>query len=50
MSEQDAIRFRKQADECGTQAEKAVSPLNKEAWLRAAEEWLKLAEHAEKKR
>jgi hypothetical protein len=38
MSEQDATRFRKQADECGEQALKAVSPLNKEAWLRVAEE------------
>jgi hypothetical protein len=34
---------KKQAKECRLQAEKAVSPLDKEAWLRVAEEWLKLA-------
>jgi hypothetical protein len=39
----DAARFRKQAEECREQAVKSVSPLDKEAWLRTAEEWLKLA-------
>jgi hypothetical protein len=43
----DADRYRKQADECREQAAKAVSPLNKEAWLRVAEEWLKLVLSAE---
>jgi hypothetical protein len=38
MSEDDAARFRKQAQECRDQAAKAVSPLDKEAWLRVAEE------------
>jgi hypothetical protein len=32
-----------QADECPQQAEKALSSLDKETWLRVAEEWLKLA-------
>jgi hypothetical protein len=32
-----------QAKECREQAVKAISPLDKEAWLRTAEEWLKLA-------
>jgi hypothetical protein len=40
----DADRFRKQAEECREQAAKALSPLDKEAWLRVAEEWLKLAQ------
>jgi hypothetical protein len=31
------------AKECREQAVKAISPLDKEAWLRTAEEWLKLA-------
>jgi hypothetical protein len=31
---------------CRAQAAKAVGPLDKEAWLRTAEEWLKLARHA----
>jgi hypothetical protein len=39
----DSDRFRRQAAECREQAAKAVSPLDKEAWLRVAEEWLKLA-------
>lgn len=50
MSEIDAARFRKQAEECREQAAKAVSPLDKEAWLRVAEEWLKLALSTEKRR
>ena len=40
----DAARFRKQAEQCREQAAKALSPLDKEAWLRTAEEWLKLAQ------
>jgi hypothetical protein len=39
----DAARFRKQAEECREQAAKAISTLDKEAWLRTVEEWLKLA-------
>jgi hypothetical protein len=50
MSEQDAARFRKQADEAREHAQKAISPLDKEAWLRVAEEWLKLALSSEKRR
>jgi hypothetical protein len=50
MSDDDAARFRKQADECREQAAKAVSPLDKEAWLRVAEEWIKLAMSVEKRR
>jgi hypothetical protein len=36
MSEQDVARFRAQADECRQQAERAINPLDKEAWLRLA--------------
>jgi hypothetical protein len=39
----DAARFRKQAEEARQYATRAHSPLDKEAWLRVAEEWLKLA-------
>jgi hypothetical protein len=46
----DADRFRKQAEECREQAEKAMSPLDKEAWLRLAGEWIKLAMTAEGRR
>ena len=43
MAEDDAARFRKQAEECRELAAKALSSLDKEAWLRLAEDWLKLA-------
>ena len=47
MSETDAAKYRKQAEECREQAAKAISPLDSEAWLKVAEEWLKLALSAE---
>jgi hypothetical protein len=50
MSNDDAAKFRKQADESGEQAAKAVNPLDMEAWLRIAEEWLKLAISVEGRR
>jgi hypothetical protein len=43
----DASRFRKQAEEAREHASKAFSQLDKEAWLRVAEDWLKLAVNAE---
>lgn len=49
MPSEDADRFRKQAEECREQAAKAFSPLDKEAWLRVAEEWLKLALSADRR-
>jgi hypothetical protein len=45
----DAPRFRKQGDECREQAERAINPLDKEGWLRLAEEWLKMAAEAERR-
>jgi hypothetical protein len=47
-SQNDAERFRKEAEECRELAEKAMSPLDKEAWMRLAEDWLKLAQEAER--
>jgi hypothetical protein len=49
MFKVEAARFRKLADDCRQQAEKAISPLDKEAWLRTAEEWIKLAQSAEQR-
>jgi hypothetical protein len=46
----DALRFRKQAEEATEEAAKSVSLLDKEAWLRLAEEWLKLAQSVEERR
>jgi hypothetical protein len=43
----DAARFRKQAEEAREQSAKSVSPLDEQAWLRVAEEWLKLASSAD---
>ena len=36
------------AEECRELAEKATSPLDKDAWMRLAEDWLKLAQEAER--
>jgi hypothetical protein len=47
MSDQDIVRFRAHAEECRQQAERCVSPLDKEAWLRMAADGTKLAESAE---
>jgi hypothetical protein len=49
ISDQDVARFRAQADECRQQAERAINPLDKEAWLRLAGEWIKLAQASEKR-
>jgi hypothetical protein len=46
MHESEADWFLVQAQECLRQAERARSPLDKEAWLRLAEEWMKLAQAA----
>ena len=41
----DAIqRCRKKAYKAREHAEKSISPIQKESWLRMAEEWLKLAQ------
>lgn len=43
MSEQDAIRFRQQAEEARGRAAGATNLIDKQAWLLIAEDWLKLA-------
>jgi hypothetical protein len=50
MPETDADRFRQEAEECRQQSHKAVSQLDKEAWLRLAADWIKMAENAEQRR
>jgi hypothetical protein len=40
MSDDDADRFRRQAQECVQQAERSISPLDKETSLRVAAEWI----------
>ncbi|MBR1152826.1 hypothetical protein [Bradyrhizobium sp. JYMT SZCCT0428] len=46
MSE-DAARFRKLADECRDQADRAKNPLDQEHWLKLAGDWIKMAQEAE---
>jgi hypothetical protein len=50
MSDDHAAGFRKQAEECREEAAKAVSPIDKEAWHRLAEEWLKMASSVDARR
>ena len=50
MTDTDADRFRKEAEECRKQAERSVSQLDKDYWLRLAADWINLAENAEQRR
>ena len=47
MPNDGADRYRKMADECREQAERAHSPLDKERWLRLAGNWITMAQEAE---
>jgi hypothetical protein len=49
MLDEDITRFRKQADECRQQAEHCINPLDRDAWLRLAGEWVTLAQDIERK-
>jgi hypothetical protein len=50
MTDDDTERFRQQAEECRREAKKAISPLDKEAWLKLAADWLRLAQDIEARR
>jgi hypothetical protein len=50
VTSSDAARFRTEAETCRRQAEKAISQIQKEASLKMASEWTKLAESASAKR
>jgi hypothetical protein len=50
MSNDEVDRFRAEAEEARRQAEKAISPLDKEAWLKVAGEWIKLAQSIDDRR
>jgi hypothetical protein len=49
MRETDADRFLSLAEECLKEAEKAISPLDEDAWLKLAKEWLQLARAAKER-
>jgi hypothetical protein len=44
MAERNVERFRTQAEECHQFAELATNPDYREAWLKLAGDWVKLAE------
>jgi len=48
VGDSDADRFRREAEECRQMAAQALHPVDKDAWLKLAADWLKLAEKAEK--
>jgi hypothetical protein len=43
----DADRYRREAEECRRNAESAIRAVDRQAWLRLAADWAKLAEGAE---
>jgi hypothetical protein len=49
MTKVEAARFLRKAEECLSQAENAVSPLDQHRWLRMAKEWLGLVKDARAK-
>jgi hypothetical protein len=49
MPENNVDRFLNEAEECVRQAEIAVAPLDKRAWLQLAEDWMKLARAAKER-
>ena len=50
MAGDDATQFRREAQECREYAERADNPLDKDAWLRLAADWIKLAQAADFRR
>jgi len=46
----NAARYFRLAKNCLDEAEKATSPVDKEAWLKLREEWLAMAEKAQRLR
>jgi hypothetical protein len=49
MGTDEIGKFHEMAEECRRRAEQAVSPPDKETWVRAAGEWSELAQDVEKR-
>jgi hypothetical protein len=49
VTESNAERFLGEAEECVRQAEIAINPLDKQAWLELAEDWIRLAQAAKER-
>jgi hypothetical protein len=47
MSEGDVDRFRIQAEECRQLAEQSTNSVDREAWLKLADDWITLAQDIE---
>jgi hypothetical protein len=47
VSKTAANRYRREAEECRRNAQSALRPIDREAWLRLAGDWERLAEGAE---
>ena len=45
----DVQKYRERAEECRIMAGKALSPLDKEAWLQLAADWLRMVQMAEQR-
>ena len=43
MSDHHVVLYEKKAEECLHRSESALNSVDKEAWLRLAEEWTKMA-------
>jgi hypothetical protein len=43
MPDIEGDKFRREAEECRQNTEQATNPIDREAWLRLAEDWMKLA-------
>jgi hypothetical protein len=43
MPDLETTKFRREAEECWQNAEQAKNPIDRDAWLRIADDWMKLA-------
>jgi hypothetical protein len=50
MTETDAERYRRRAEECRKLAERSANEFDEKSWLRLADDWIKLAEADEEGR
>jgi hypothetical protein len=50
MTNTDAERYRKQAEECRKLAKKSANQFDKKSWLRLADDWIELAKADEERR
>ena len=47
MPDIESDKFRRKAEECRRNAEQASNPIDREAWLRLAEDWMELVRRAD---